>query len=111
MTNNLKTVGLLSLMTVLVFWIGYTWGGRGGLWIGLIFAGVLNFVAYFFSDKMALAASRAKPIEEHQLPEVYSIVRNLAARADIPMPRIYLIESQQPNAFATGAIPNTRRWR
>lgn len=105
MTNNLKTVGLLALLTALVWSLGYTFGGANGFWIGLIFAGVLNFVAYFFSDKMALAASRAKPVEEHELPQVYSIVRNLAARADMPMPRIYVIDSPQPNAFATGRNP------
>ncbi|HKY47738.1 MAG TPA: zinc metalloprotease HtpX [Acidimicrobiia bacterium] len=105
MTNNLKTVGLLALLTALVWSLGYTFGGANGFWIGLIFAGVLNFVAYFFSDKMALAASRAKPVEEHELPQVYSIVRNLAARADMPMPRIYAIDSPQPNAFATGRNP------
>jgi len=105
MTNNLKTVGLLALLTALVWGLGYTFGGANGFWIGLIFAAVLNFFAYFFSDKMALAASRAKPVEEHQLPQVYSIVRNLAARADMPMPRIYAIDSPQPNAFATGRNP------
>ena len=105
MTNNLKTVGLLALLTALVWSLGYTFGGANGFWIGLIFAGVLNFVVYFFSDKMALAASRAKPVEEHELPQVYSIVRNLAARADMPMPRIFLIDSPQPNAFATGRNP------
>ncbi|MGQ0848849.1 MAG: M48 family metalloprotease, partial [Actinomycetota bacterium] len=105
MANNLKTVGLLGLLTALVWWLGYSFGGAQGFWIGLIFAGVLNFVAYFFSDKMALAASRAKPVEEHELPAVYSIVRNLAARAELPMPRIHLIDSPQPNAFATGRNP------
>lgn len=105
MTNNLKTVGLLALLTALVWWLGYSFGGPNGFWIGLIFAAVLNFVAYFFSDKMALAASRAKPVEEHQLPQVYAVVRNLAARADMPMPRIYLIDQPQPNAFATGRNP------
>lgn len=105
MTNNLKTVGLLALLTALVWWLGYSLGGPNGFWIGLIFAGVLNLVAYFFSDKMALAASRAKPVQEHELPQVYSIVRNLTARADMPMPRIFVIESPQPNAFATGRNP------
>lgn len=105
MNNNLKTVGLLALLTALVWWLGYSLGGPNGFWIGLIFAAVLNFVAYFFSDKMALAASRAKPVEEHELPQVYSIVRNLVARVDLPMPRVYLIDSPQPNAFATGRNP------
>ena len=105
MSNNLKTVGLLALMTVLVFWLGYSLGGEGGLWIGIILAFGLNFAAYFFSDKIALAASRAKPVEESQLPEVFSIVRNLTTHTGMPMPRIYVIESPQPNAFATGRNP------
>ncbi|MCA1736931.1 MAG: zinc metalloprotease HtpX [Actinobacteria bacterium] len=106
MSNNLKTVGLLSLMTVLVFWLGYYFGGEGGLWIGVILAFGLNFAAYFFSDKMALAASRAKPVSEAELPEVYSIVRNLTTATGLPMPRLFIIESQQPNAFATGRNPS-----
>lgn len=105
MSNNLKTVGLLALMTVLVFWIGYSLGGEGGLWIGIVLAVGLNFVAYFFSDKIALAASRAKPVDESQLPEVFSIVRNLTTHAGMPMPRMFVIESPQPNAFATGRNP------
>jgi heat shock protein HtpX len=105
MSNNLKTVGLLALMTVLVFWLGYSLGGEGGLWIGIVLAFALNFVAYFLSDKIALATSRAKPVDESQLPEVFSIVRNLTTHTGMPMPRIYVIESPQPNAFATGRNP------
>lgn len=103
--NNLKTVALLGFLSALVWGVAYTYGGSNGLWIGLVLAVGINFVAYFFSDKMALAASRAKPAEEHELPQVYSIVRSLAHRAEIPMPRIYLIDSPQPNAFATGRNP------
>jgi heat shock protein HtpX len=105
MANNAKTVGLLALMTALVWWLGYALGGTNGIYLGLVFAVGLNFIAYFFSDKIALAASRARPVEEHQLPQVYAIVRNLAARAEMPMPRIYVIDSPQPNAFATGRNP------
>lgn len=105
MGNTAKTVGLLALMTALVWWIGIALFDEGGLYIGLGFALLLNLGAYFFSDKLALAASRAKPVEEHELPAVYSIVRNLAARADMPMPRIFRIDSPQPNAFATGRNP------
>lgn len=104
--NNLKTVALLAFLSALVWGIAYTWGGANGFWIGLVLAFGINFAAYFFSDKMALAASRAKPVEEHQLPQVYAIVRSLAARAEMPMPRIYIIESPQPNAFATGRNPD-----
>jgi heat shock protein HtpX len=104
--NNLKTVALLAFLSALVWGVAYTWGGANGFWIGLVLAVGINFAAYFFSDKMALAASRAKPVEEHQLPQVYAIVRSLAARAEMPMPRIYIIESPQPNAFATGRNPD-----
>lgn len=106
MTNNLKTVGLLALMTLLVFWLGYTFGGESGLWLGVILAFALNFLAYFFSDKIALATSRAQPATEAQLPEVYSIVRNLTTATGMPMPRLYVINSPQPNAFATGRNPS-----
>lgn len=103
--NNLKTVALLAFMSALVWGVAYSFGGANGFWIGLVLAVGINFVAYFFSDKMALAASRAKPVEEHELPTVYSMVRSLAHRAEMPMPRIYLIDSPQPNAFATGRNP------
>lgn len=103
--NNLKTVALLGFLSALVWVVAYSFGGANGFWIGLVLAVGINFVAYFFSDKMALAASRAKPVEEHQLPQVYAIVRSLVARAEMPMPRIYIIESPQPNAFATGRNP------
>lgn len=104
--NNLKTVALLGFLSALVWGIAYTWGGANGLWIGLVLAVGLNFAAYFWSDKMALAATRAKPVEEHELPQVYSIVRNLTTRAQMPMPRVYLIDNPQPNAFATGRNPD-----
>lgn len=104
--NNLKTVALLGFLSALVWGVAYTWGGANGLWIGLVLAVGLNFAAYFWSDKMALAATRAKPVEEHQLPQVYSVVRNLTARAQMPMPRVYLIDNPQPNAFATGRNPD-----
>jgi len=107
MTNNLKTVGLLGFLGALVWLIAIAlFPGSNGIWIGLVLAGGLNFFAYFFSDKMALKASRARPVEEHELPSVYAIVRRLAAQADMPMPRIYLIDQPQPNAFATGRNPH-----
>jgi heat shock protein HtpX len=101
--NNLKTVGLLAFMSALVVLVAQALGYSP--WIGLGIAGVLNFFVYFFSAKMALAATRAKPVEEHELPQVYAIVRNLATQTDMPMPKIYLIDSPQPNAFATGRNP------
>ncbi|CAN5874974.1 zinc metalloprotease HtpX [soil metagenome] len=101
--NNLKTVGLLGFMSALVALIAMQFSD--GFVIPLLFVVGLNFVAYFFSDKMAIAATRAKPVAEHELPQVYSIVSNLSARTGMPMPRIYVIDSPQPNAFATGRNP------
>lgn len=101
--NNLKTVGLLGFMSVLVALVANYFAG--GFIIPMLFVVGFNFIAYFFSDKMALASSRARPVEEHELPQVYAIVRNLTARTGMPMPAIYVIDSPQPNAFATGRNP------
>ena len=103
--NNLKTAALLAFLSALVWGVAYAWGGMDGFWVGLVLVGFMNFAAYFWSDKIALAATRARPVAEHQLPNVYSIVRNLTSRAGMPMPRIYLLDSPQPNAFATGRNP------
>ena len=103
--NNVKTVILLALMTTLLWWVAVSLFPQGGFWIGLAIAAVFNLGAYFFSDKFALMASRAKPVSEEELPQVYGIIRMLAEVSDMPMPRIYLIESPQPNAFATGRNP------
>lgn len=105
MTNNLKTAVLLGLMGGLFVAVGYALGGGSGAAMALAFAVIFNFAMFFFSDKVALAAARAKPIEEQEMPEVYSMVRNLAQRENMPMPRVYFIESMQPNAFATGRSP------
>ncbi len=106
MKNNLKTVALLGFMSALVWWLGMAlYGGTGGFYVGLLLAAALNLGAYFFSDKLALASTRARPVTEEQLPHVYAMVRGLAHRADLPMPRIYLIDEPQPNAFATGRNP------
>jgi heat shock protein HtpX len=101
--NNIKTAGLLAFMAVLLFWVVYALGGGFGL--ALIFAFGFNIVAYFFSDKLALKMSRAKPATEAELPQVYAIVRRLTTSIGMPMPRIYVIDSPQPNAFATGRNP------
>ena len=104
--NNLKTVALLSLMSALVWTLGWAlFGGSQGMYIGLGFAAVLNLGAYFFSAKIALAMSRARPATEEELPKVYGMARRLAAVSNMPVPSIYLIESAQPNAFATGRNP------
>jgi heat shock protein HtpX len=105
MNNNVKTAGLLGLLGGLFIAFGALLGGQSGALIALGFAVLFNFAMYFFSDRMALAASRAKPLEPGQLPDVEMIVSSLASRENMPMPRLYYIESQQPNAFATGRNP------
>ncbi len=103
--NNLRTVALLSLIGALAVLLGYVLFDERGLILGLLFAGVVNFAAYFFSAKLALKMSKARPVEEHELPKVYGMIRRLAASEDMPMPSIHLIDSPQPNAFATGRNP------
>ncbi|MBT8212056.1 MAG: zinc metalloprotease HtpX [Acidimicrobiia bacterium] len=103
--NNIKTVGLLALLGGLFVAVGYGLGGQSGAIVALGFAGLLNFAMYFFSDKLALRSARAVAVEEHELPQVYSTVRSLAQRENMPMPAIYFIDSPQPNAFATGRNP------
>jgi len=103
--NNLKTVALLAFMTTLLWLVAVSLFPDGGFVIGLVIAVGFNLVAYFFSDKLALAASRARPVTEAELPQVYAIVRRLALQKNMPEPRIYLIDSPQPNAFATGRSP------
>ena len=101
--NNVKTVGLLAFMTALLFFIVYALGGS--FVMALIIAFGFNFFAYFFSDKMALRFSRARPVTETEQPELYGIVRRLTTQIDMPVPSIHLIDSPQPNAFATGRSP------
>ncbi len=106
MGNWLKTTVLLALLTGLLLWLGDALGGQQGLVMALVFAGLMNFVAYFFSDKIALAMHRAQPVDESQAPDLHAAVAELAQRAHIPMPRLYVIPEMQPNAFATGRSPN-----
>jgi heat shock protein HtpX len=105
MTNNLKTVFLLGLLGGLFVAVGALLNGQQGALIALGIAVLFNFGVYFFSDKLALKAAHAVPVEEHQLPTVYTIVRSLAQRENMPIPKIYLIDTPQPNAFATGRNP------
>ncbi|MFH1331582.1 MAG: zinc metalloprotease HtpX [Actinomycetota bacterium] len=105
MRNSFKTLVLMSALGALFVLVGQWIGGTSGALTALAVAGGLNFLIYFFSDKLALASTGAKPVEEHEVPNVYSIVRSLTQREDMPMPRIYLIPSAQPNAFATGRSP------
>ncbi len=106
MWNNLKTTFLLAAMTGLFLAIGQLWGGQQGLVLALILAGVMNLGSYFFSDKIALAMSGAQPIARDENPRIYQIVERLAAKANIPVPKIYFIPTDSPNAFATGRNPN-----
>lgn len=105
MGNTLKTALLLGVLTGLLLAIGDALGGRQGLILALGIAGLMNFVGYFFSDKIALAMHHAQPVDEKQAPELYAVVAELAQRAGIPMPRLYVIPEMQPNAFATGRSP------
>jgi heat shock protein HtpX len=105
MSNVFKTGLLLAVLTVMLVLIGGAVGGRQGMLVAFIVAVGINFVSYWFSDKMVLAAYGAQPIEEASAPRLYAIVHRLATRAGIPMPRVYMIPSETPNAFATGRNP------
>ena len=104
--NGIKTLVLLTLMTVLLVLVGDWIGGRNGMIYALVIAGVMNFVSYFFSDRIALAMYRAQPVTREQLPRVYDIVERLAQVMHIPMPKIFVIPTDSPNAFATGRNPS-----
>jgi heat shock protein HtpX len=106
MWNNLKTTILLAAMTGLMLGIGEWWGGQNGMILALVIAAVMNLGTYFFSDKIALASSGAKPISREDGPRIYQIVERLAAKANIPVPKIYFIPTDSPNAFATGRNPS-----
>lgn len=103
--NGLKTAFLLTLMTLLAIGVGNYFGGQRGMVYAFVFAGVMNFVSYFFSDKIALTMYRAQPVTREQLPRVYDVVERLAAKINIPVPKIYVIPTDSPNAFATGRNP------
>ena len=106
MWNNLKTTVLLAGLTGLLLAIGQLWAGQRGLMFALVLAAVMNLGSYFFSDKLAIAMSGAKPVAREQAPRLYQIVERLAAKANIPVPKIYFIPTDSPNAFATGRNPS-----
>src|SRR5437660_643833 len=106
MGNTFKTAFLLSALTLLLMFIGRAFGGQNGMILALVFAAVMNFVAYFFSDKIALAMYRAQPVTREDLPRAYQAVERLTQKIGIPMPKIYVIPSDSPNAFATGRNPS-----
>ena len=103
--NSVKTFFLLLLMTIFFLIVGELLGGVRGMQIALILAIVTNFISYFFSDSMVLAAYKAKPVSQEQDPRLHSIVTELAMQAKIPVPKIYKINTNMPNAFATGRNP------
>src|SRR5271155_2882844 len=100
-----KTTMLLAALTGLIMLIGQVLGGRGGLEIAFVFAIGMNFFSYWFSDKMVLKAYGAQPLDASSAPELYAIVNELANSANIPMPKLYMIDSDTPNAFAPGRTP------
>jgi heat shock protein HtpX len=104
--NQLKTLVLLAALTALLLWLGRLIGGQQGMMIALVLALVMNFGSYWFADRIVLAMYRAQPVSESDAPELFSIVRDLAQRAGIPMPKVYVIPEQAPNAFATGRNPD-----
>jgi heat shock protein HtpX len=105
MGNLVKTGVLLAALTVLLVLIGGALGGQHGMLLAFIMAMVMNLGSYWFSDKIVLSMYGAKPVEESQAPGLYRIVRTLATRAGIPMPKVYIIAEETPNAFATGRNP------
>jgi heat shock protein HtpX len=105
MSNMLKTTVLLALLTGLILWIGEYLGGSQGLVVAFVFAVVMNFGSYWFSDKLVLAMYGARPVDMNEAPDLYRIVQNLATRAHMPMPKLYVIPSEAANAFATGRNP------
>ena len=103
--NFFKTTILLAVLTAMLVFAGDALGGRSGAITALIFAGIMNFGTYWFSDKIVLMMYRAKPVTEADAPELYAITRDLTMKAGLPMPKMYIMENDTPNAFATGRNP------
>jgi len=103
--NFFKTTILLAVLTAMLVFAGDALGGRSGAITALIFAGIMNFVTYWFSDKIVLMMYRAKPVTEADAPELYAITRDLTMKAGLPMPKVYIMGNDTPNAFATGRNP------
>ncbi len=103
--NRIKSVMLLATLTALILWVGQAFGGQSGLMLGLIFAAVMNFGAYWWSDQIVLRMYGAQEVTPAQAPALWAMVSELAQRANLPMPQVYIIPEQAPNAFATGRDP------
>ena len=101
----LRTTFLLVVLTLFLMMVGSFFGGRNGMTIGLGIAVCTNAFAYFFSDKIALMSSGAQPVTREQLPRLYAVMERLAAKANIPVPKLYVVPDAAPNAFATGRNP------
>jgi heat shock protein HtpX len=105
MDSRVRTTFLLAVLTVLIVWMGGQFGGSQGMTMAFILAAAMNLGSYWFSDKIVLSMYRAQPLDERQAPELYRVVRDLAMEAQLPMPRIFVIPQDTPNAFATGRNP------
>jgi heat shock protein HtpX len=103
--NRLKTFILLATLTALLLWVGQALGGTGGLWFALAVAAAMNLGAYWFADKIVLRMHHAVELGPAEAPELHAMVRELALRANLPMPKLYLLPEDAPNAFATGRNP------
>lgn len=106
MKNTAKTFVLMAALGGLFIFIGGALGGRGGMYLALIFAAAMNLGTYWFSDKIVLAMTKSRPVTESEAPWLYRIVRELCAKNGMPMPRLYVMPAEQPNAFATGRNPD-----
>lgn len=104
--NQLKTFILLSVLTALLLFVGNVLGGKFGLMIAIIIVVIMNFVSYFYSDKIVLFMYKAKEVKEKEQPELFRLVKEVTSLANIPMPKVYIIPSESPNAFATGRNPS-----
>ncbi len=104
--NTLKSLVLLSVLSAILVWCGGAFGGQQGAVIALVFAGAMNFASYWWSDKIVLKMYRAQEVNEQSAPELYADVRELAQNARLPMPKVYIVPEQSPNAFATGRSPS-----
>jgi heat shock protein HtpX len=104
--NTMKTVFLMTLVMVLFLLVGQLLGGTQGMTLALVFSLLLNFVTYWFSDKIVLKMYRARQVSEAEEPRLFSLIQRLASQAQLPMPKVYVIPNQTPNAFATGRNPS-----